>query len=342
MTQAWESNADISAIARRIGDARRVAIFTHAKPDGDAIGSTLALARTLTRLGKHAVPVYLNPWPDRFDPIVGDTPIIKEHRDTFAEEALQEIDLAVILDTGSWNQLADARAWLEPRADHTIIIDHHAHGEPEIAEMRLIDTSAAAAAEIAAELCAQLLGVPTNKLPVEVAEPLYLGIATDTGFFRYSSVTPGTMRLAAALIDAGVEHNALYRLVEQSDDVSRLRLITRSLNNMTFHAGDTVAVIAISQKDAEECGVSMDDVGGLGDLPQSVASVRAVAVLTELEADLTKVSFRSKAGKNHIDVNQVAQQFGGGGHVHAAGAKIHEALDSARARVIAALEGAAR
>ncbi len=341
MTQTWESNTDVPSIADRLRAAQRIAILTHAKPDGDAIGSTLALARTLTRMGKHAIPVYLNPWPARFDPVLADTPVIHEHADCWSEAALDNIDTVAILDTGSWNQLADARTWIAGREDSTIIIDHHAHGDPEIAAARLIRTSAAAAAQIAADICCNLLGAEPSDLPVSIAEPLYLGIATDTGFFRYSSVTPDTMRLAADLIDAGVQHNALYRLVEQSDDVSRLRIITRALNNMQLFANDAAAVITISQQDADECGVSMDDVGGLADLPQSVASVRAVAVITEVDPEMSKVSFRSKAGPDHIDVNTLAQQFNGGGHVHAAGAKIHKPLAEARALIIAALEGTA-
>jgi phosphoesterase RecJ-like protein len=341
MTHSWESNVDIPAIADRLRESNRTAILTHAKPDGDAIGSTLALARALARLGKHAGLIYLGPFPERFTPLVCDTPVIHEHPGCWDEPALQDVDCVAILDTGSWNQLAGARPWLEPRADHAIIIDHHAHGDPEIADHRLIHTSAAAAAELSAEICCDLLAVAPNDLPVSIAQPLYLGLATDTGFFRHSSVTPNTMRLAADLIDAGVDHNALYRLVSQNDDISRLKLVTRALNNMQLFANNTVAVITISKQDIAETAVAADDTGGLADLPLSVASVQAVAVITEAEPALSKVSFRSKAGDNHIDVNALARTFSGGGHVHAAGARIPLPLAEARDLVVAALESAA-
>lgn len=340
----YSTNASIADIAAFLRRQRRLALLTHAKPDGDAVGSTLALARTLKRLNIEAWPVYLGPWSPRFDPIVASTPVIFEKHGCFTAAPLAEIDAAAVVDTGSWKQLADARAWLEPRSANAAIIDHHAHGDGDVAALRHIDATFASACELVAEVCRLLLGAASAAaLPPDVAEALYLGIATDTGWFKYSSVKPRTLRLAADLIEAGVDHNRLYRWIEQNESPRRLLLLCKALSSLEYHADSRIALMTLTKAEIDESGASQDEIGGLTDLPQMVGSVRAVAVITELEPNLTKVSLRSKAsepGDPVFDVNKVGQVLGGGGHVHAAGAKIHLPLIEAKRLVAATLIGA--
>lgn len=340
----YASNATLEQIAQRLTKASRTAILTHAKPDGDAVGGTLALARTLHRRGAQAWPVYLPPWPARMDPVVGATPVIHEKHGVWHHAPLDTVDTVAIIDTGSWNQVADARAWLEPRRDLAVLIDHHAHGDADIAATRHVDPTSASASELVAQVCRHLLDLRSPaQFPLEIAEPLYLGLATDTGWFRYSNMTARTLRLAADLIDAGVDHNRLYRRIEQSDSPMRLRFIQRALAGLELLDHARVAIIAVSKADIDACQATQDEIGGLTDLPQSVGTVQVVAVLTELEAQLTKISLRSKAadpGQPFVDVNLIAQTLGGGGHAHAAGAKLHLALPQARQRVIDAIAAA--
>lgn len=337
----WATNASLPAIADRIKRSRSLVCFTHSKPDGDAIGSTLALARAAQLCGLQASVVYLAPFPPRFIPLLGDTHVIHESESCWSRPELLEADAIAILDTGSWNQVEGARGYIERRASMAMLIDHHAHGNAEMAAHRHIDTAAASCCEIVAELCRLLLGVDScRKLPVEVAEPLYLGVATDTGWFRYSNTTPHTLRLAADLIDAGAHHVTLFQMSEQNDQPSRLRLVTRAMANLKLLSDNRVAIIPLSKKDVEETGAQPDDTGGLSDLPNAVASVRVVATLVEVNPSLIKVSFRSKPPRDSeplVDVNKVAQTFGGGGHVHAAGAKLKMSLADAVAAVTKAL-----
>lgn len=333
----YTTNATLGEIAERLKGATSVALFTHSKPDGDAVGSTLSVARSLVRLGIRAAPIYLPPWPSRMDAIVGSTPIVHEKHGVWEQPWLKEVDAAAVLDTGSWGQLADARPWLEPRAAMTVLVDHHAHGDGEIASMRHINSASASACELAAELCRLLLGVKTYKeLPVEIAEPIYLGISTDTGWFRYSNMKPATLRLAADLIECGVDHNRLYRQVEQADTPHRLQLIKRALDSLELLDNDRAAIMTITRADVAACHATQDEVGGLTDLPQTIGTVRVIAVLTEVEPTLTKVSLRSKAanpGQREIDVNTMLNPLGGGGHFHAAGAKIKLPLAETRAKI---------
>ncbi len=337
----FTTNATLADIAARLKRATSVALLTHSKPDGDAVGSTLSVARALTRLGIKAAPIYLPPWSSRMDAIVANTHIVHEKHGCWEQPWLKEVDAVAVLDTGSWGQLADARKWLEPRAAITVLIDHHAHGDADIAHMRHIDSSSASACELAAELCRQLLGINTYKdLPKEIAEPIYLGIATDTGWFRYSNMKPATLRLAADLIEAGVDHNRLYRQIEQADSPHRLQLIKRALDSLELLDQDRAAIMTITKADIAACHATQDELGGLTDLPQTIGSVRVIAVLTEAEPMLTKVSLRSKAanpGQREIDVNVLLNPFGGGGHFHAAGAKIKLPLAETKAKIARAI-----
>lgn len=338
---AYTSNAGVEEIVDRLRMAQDVLLLTHAKPDGDAVGGTLALARTLHAVGARATPLYLPPWPQRMDVIVGSTRVVVEHAGVWREPWLERIDAVAIVDTGSWNQVADAKAWLQDRHDRALVIDHHAHGDGDIAPLRHVDASSASACEIVARVCMGLLKVDrASALPKVIAEPLYLGVATDTGWFRYSNMKPTTLRLAADLIEAGVDHNRLYRAVEQSESPRRLMLVRRALESLEFLDEARAAVITITKKIIDECQASQDEVGGLTDLPQVVGSVRVIAVITEVEDAVTKVSFRSKAadeGGHAVDVNTMAKQFGGGGHFHAAGAKVKSPLAETRERVVRAL-----
>jgi len=339
---AYVSSASLPEIAERLRHAERVAVITHSKPDGDAVGSTLALVRSLRLIGKEATGVFIQPWNTRFDPIVRDTPVVHVRHDCFLHPPLANVDCIAVVDTGSWNQVADAKHWLAPRREDVVIIDHHAHGDTEVGAVRHIDTRACAAALLVAEVCRDLLDAQTfTEIPPEIAEPLYLGLATDTGWFRYSNVTSDALRLAADLIDCGVDHNRLFRLIEQSDSPRRLRLLRKALESLELLDNDRVAVIALDQKAIEQCNATQDELGGLTDLPQTVGTVRVVAVLTQIEPELTKVSLRSKAvepPETAVDVNRIAQTLNGGGHLHAAGAKVHAPIDDAKRKVIEAIE----
>jgi phosphoesterase RecJ-like protein len=329
----WATSIDIPAIASRLRTAGRVAILTHAKPDGDAIGSTLALARALARIGVEATPFYLPPWPFRFDQIVRDTPVVHLAADISAHPIPWEPGAIVVLDTGSWSQLGGVEHWLGDHGDKTIVIDHHLHGDADTAPAKLIDTAASAACEIVVPLCVELLGLDSAaQLPRSIAEPLFMGIATDTGWFRHSNTSPRSLRIVADLLDAGVEHDRLYANIEQSDNESRLRLFAVALSSLEMHAGGRVAIQSLRGADFERTDAQPGDSGGFVEAPLAIAEVRVSAMVTETDRNATKISLRSKpvGDEDAVDVNAIAREFGGGGHARAAGLRIakpfHEAL----------------
>lgn len=334
-------------MARWLADKRAVVAITHAKPDGDAIGSTIAIVRALNiaaggsdagfgGVASRAEAWYAGPLPPWTSGVKGSTRV-KEIGGNGRAGSL-EPDAIVICDTGSWAQLGPYRAWLEPSADRTILIDHHLRGDADVSPRRYIDGKAASACELVAELCREVLGLDScAELPPEVAEPLYLGTATDTGWFRHSNVRPATMRLAADLLETGIDHERLFEIVEQRDRPARMRLLARALSSLEFHHDDRAAVMTLTRSDFDKCGGSPGDTGGFADVVRSVEPVRVVAMLTEQTDDgarITKLSLRSKGGPGMIDVNAVAAELGGGGHAQAAGAKLSMPIDEAKARVI--------
>ena len=180
------------------------------------------------------------------------------------------------------------------------------------------------------------------KLPRNVAEPLYLGIATDTGWFRHSSVTPATLRLTADLLQAGVDHTRLFRVIEQQDQASRWRLLGRALRSLELHDNGRIALLSLTLEDFRDSGADRNDTSGFADMLLTVASVQLSVVFTEQESApgreaLTKLSLRSKPGPDAIDVNALASRLGGGGHARAAGAKINAPIDQARAIFLKAI-----
>ncbi|MCC6906879.1 MAG: bifunctional oligoribonuclease/PAP phosphatase NrnA [Phycisphaerales bacterium] len=331
MTSKYESNVELHTIADRISRAGRIAITTHVKPDGDAIGSTIALARAVERLGKRAEVWYSGPVMDVFKRLIAPTAI------SVVAESVQpgdEIDLILVTDTGARSQLNELGGWLERHREKICIIDHHIQGDADLSDCRFVRADACAASEIAIDLI-DALGVEVDRA---IAEPLYLGIATDTGWFRFSNTTAATFRHAARLVQAGIDHAALFRAIEQTDPPSRLRLLARALTSLEIVAAGRVAVLTLRKADYEAAGATPDDSHGFSDLPLSVESVEVACVIAETNGGSVKLSLRSKPGPDAIDVNQVARQFGGGGHARASGAKMDGPMDAARLRVVAALD----
>ncbi|MEM9065756.1 MAG: DHH family phosphoesterase [Planctomycetota bacterium] len=351
-SQGWTPTATAPQIANWLNRFGRILIVTHAKPDGDALGSTLAITRALNLRAKNAgvpgrvaTPWYSGVMPTWADSVFGDTRT--EHTDDGLPHQAK-FDAVLVCDTGSWNQvdvLGDVVRSLTP---NVAIVDHHRQGNPDMGETRLLETHAAAAAQPAADIACAILGTEDRaKLPASIAEPLFLGLATDTGWFRHSSVDAGVFSMASDLMKAGVDADALYRLVYQQDRASRPKLLGRALSNMELLDNGRVALLPISIQDMHDCHAGPGDTGGLTDPALAIATVKVAIAMTEvhLGADEhtanpghhVKLSLRSKVSDDFVDVSEVAQRLGGGGHSQAAGARVEGTIADARHRVLEAL-----
>jgi bifunctional oligoribonuclease and PAP phosphatase NrnA len=341
----YASNASLEAIGDRLRQAQGdIVVVTHAKPDGDALGSALALTLALHRIHKSAHAFLVAPVAEflqELDPL--NTASVIEPDDTDALP--QDAALYVVVDTGAYGQLGPQQPAIEKNLKRTIVIDHHLSGDVH-GHLRYIDGNAAACCEIVALLVEKLLD--TNGWDRPIADLLFAGIASDTGWFRFSNTNPDTHRLAARLLEMGVDHAALYGRLEQRERPEKLRLLVRALESLELLCSNRVAVMSLNKNDFEETGAFEHETERLVDTPQIVGSVRVVALVAEATnhggngKPLTRVSFRAKPGDETVNVAELAQRFGGGGHARAAGAKIEatvaEVLEQLREAMPEALE----
>jgi len=336
------STLDLSAVAERLTQVDGpVLVLTHGKPDGDAFGSVVALVATLQAIGKTARGVFVPPVPSALAKLLG-----ADLADVWAAGYTPPFAPAlwVIVDTGAWSQIGPLREMVEPNLDRTLILDHHLSGDIPAAD-RHVDGQAAAACEIIAELIELLIPtcVPPGRregdatgykpLPAVIREALFVGIASDTGWFRFSNVRPQTHELAAKLIRQGVDHADLHQRLEQNERPEKLALLTRALHSLTLHAHGRAAVMTLRQSDFAETGALPEETERLIDTPQMVGGIEIFVVVTESTDDdgkpVTRMSFRSKhaADDSAINVATLANRFGGGGHARAAGAKVDRPVD---------------
>ena len=318
----YVSNTTLVDVANWVRGLKCVGVTTHAKPDGDAIGSTVGLVRALVRIGIDARLWYFPPVQPEFRQIVEPTPFGELVGDQPIDH--EDIDGLIITDTGALPQLGGLSGWLSRHRERTCVLDHHIQGD-DIAALRVVNPEASAASEVVADLI-RVLEIPFDE---QIATPLYLGLATDTGWFRFSNVRAKTFRYAAAFIDAGVNHATLYRQIEQTHEASRMLLLGRALATMELLQNGRVALLKLRLSDYEAAGASQDETHGFSDIPQTIGKVEVVCLLAETEEGYTKMSLRSKHGPAAVDVNAVATTLGGGGHARASGARLNMAFDEA-------------
>lgn len=332
-------------------------VLTHAKPDGDALGSVVALVAAVRRQGGQAFGVLVPPVPAPLAARPG-AALTSLWHDTAGLAGLpvppEEVALFVVVDTGAWSQVGPLRGVIEPHMDRTLVIDHHLSGDIPASD-RLVDPQAAAACEVVAQVIMHLAdptGAPSQEAlsdPV-IGEALFMGIASDTGWFRYANVRPATLELAATLIRAGVDHAELYQQLERTERPEKLALLTRALQSVTYVAHGQAAVMSLRPADFVQTGAAPEETEGLIDLPQRVGDVRVTVLLTQSpqapgQPPLTRMSFRSRHAVNPADtvnVAELAAKLGGGGHAQAAGAKAQQPVAAVSAQVIQLLNDTLR
>lgn len=337
------TNTTVDDLARELRGAGRVLVTTHQKPDGDALGSVLAVVRACEAIGVAAEGWVVDPCEGNLRSFEGATRVSHVHprRPELPGDAF---DLAVVVDTGAWTQLEVIAPWLRARHDRVIGFDHHARGD-QVAARRVVDVGCGSCTALLARLV-DALGVPLAAGADErgrgsIAEALYMGLATDTGWFRFPNARAAEFALAARLLEAGVDKDAMYQQIEQSSRAERVELQGCALSSLEMIASGRIALMRLRADDFTETGAMLEETAGIVNIPMEIAAVRAsILVVEDTQAGIIKLSFRSKPADDSgafIDVNELASRFGGGGHVHAAGAKQQGTLDDVVARVRAAV-----
>ncbi len=340
---------DISVARGWLARAKRPLLFSHRRPDGDALGSLAGMAQICSALGASPTIALFEPFPSRYRLLAGgldwrlfpgtaaETVAAWDRQDSIATPALDlaalgAADAVIVVDTCSLAQLEPAAAFLR-NAPPTFVIDHHATRDPlaeRPGDLGGFDAGASACCLMVAELAEALDIARTPAL----GTALFLGMATDTGWFRFSNTDGRTLRQAARMIDAGARPSEINAALFQQDAPAKVRLVGRLLSNLELLAGDELVVLRLRQADLAATGADRTMTEDLVNEVNRLRCSEATLLFSEESAGVIRVNFRSK---RRLDVAAIAQRFGGGGHVRAAGARLTGDWDRETARVIGAV-----
>ena len=310
---------------------RTFLLTSHIRPDCDALGSELGMAGVLEGLGKEVLILNGHPTPPNLAFIDPRQRIRVLGRD-LAADALPPVDVIVILDTSAWAQLGPMAEVVRASSAQKIILDHHV-SEDDLQAVSFKDPQVEATGRLVLEAARQL-GVA---LTPEIAIPLFAAIATDTGWFRFSSARAAAYRAAAELIDAGVRPDELYAQLYERDTLGRVRLRGVILSRVQAERDGRLVHTYVLKEDFSQTGALPSDTEDVINMTLAIAGAEMAVITIEQPEGGCKVSLRSRCA---VDCSRIAEQFGGGGHKAAAGAFLVEPPHEAAAKVLAAVQAA--
>ncbi len=316
---------DWNKFADEIKSRQRFVLTTHIRPDGDAIGSTVAFAEILERLGKEVLLCggFALPNSLRSLDVKGR---FKQIGVSATIEELNAYDALIVLDTSAWAQLGPMSDAVRAFPGKKMVLDHHVSSDDLGAES-FKNTEAEATGRIVVD-AADALGVA---LDLSIAVPAFCAVATDTGWFRFSSATADTYRLVARLIEAGAKPDELYKELYENDTLGRLKLIGRALANATPDLEGRLIYTFLELSDFEAAGALPSESEDIINMLLAVNGTQFAVILVEQKTGGFKISLRSRC-----DVNcaKLAEVFGGGGHKKAAGLFIADPLPTAMQKIL--------
>ncbi len=312
-----QTSSDLQAVVASLREHERFLVVTHENPDGDALGSLLAMTLALRQLGKDVV-MYL----------AGDGPLPAEYAFMQLDGLLRELPAdmeertLVAVDCAKADRMGPDTTPID-RAEFVIDIDHH-HDNTRFGDLNLIVADASSTGEVLRDVFREL-GV---ELTPEIAEPLYIALVTDTGRFQYANTTPKSLRLAAELVDAGADVHAVFQQVYESVQFAKLKLLARALERARVLEGGSIVVSYLLRNDFAEVGAAEPYSEGIIDYLRAVEGAELAALIREPPRDnapARRISLR--ASIDELDVSAIARAFGGGGHRQAAGFQSEASID---------------
>jgi len=305
----------LSQVADRIRNAKKIGIFNHENPDGDALGSAFGLKLILLAMGKEA-EVFLREGDER----TREYKLIKGTESSGI--SVEDCDLKIAVDCADFKRMGDLK---ELFSGSTAAIDHHMTHK-EYAETTCV-VDAPATGEIIYDLAVEL-GVEITR---DIANNLYVAISCDTGSFKYSSTTPKTHRIAAELLETGIDVGGLSKAIFDTKSFGYFKAYKHGIENLDLFEDGKIAILSITEADFCQLGVDETIIDGIVELPRSVEGAEVGAYIREKEDGAFKVSLRSNGD---VDVAKAALAFGGGGHVKASGFLIRKDIDTVKAEIV--------
>ena len=309
---------------------QRFVLTSHLNPDCDALGSELALAEHLQRLGKDVAIINSDAMPVAFQ-FLDPKRKIKRYSPKKHAPAINRAEVIIVLDaSGGWQRVGRIGEALKPAKAIKLCIDHHPDSA-DFVDVAVINTDAAATAELIFDLVQAMKGA----VSANMAQALYAAIMTDTGSFRFPKTSPQTHRITAKLLTAGANPLFIYTQIYEQYPAGRVRLKGHVMDSIQTTANGQIAYYGLTRETLKQYGVKSTDLDGFASIGQQIGGVRIVVFCTEASKDRVKISLRSDGS---VDINQIAQEYDGGGHPSAAGALVAGKLDEVMARVVAKVE----
>lgn len=307
--------------------SRRAVLTTHLNADGDGAGSQAALASWLRANGTEAWIVNPTAFPDSLRFLVEEDDWIVSAGSARARDLCDQADLAVVLDTGEVGRIGRVHDLI--RDLPTVVIDHHPNGDHPIGGISLRDPAASATGELVYDVILAANG----PWPDQVAHGIYVAILTDTGGFRFGNATPACHRVAAEVIQLGVQPEEMHERIYGSSRMRRYQLLRHALDTLEHDPEAGVSWMTVPRDVYDELGVTADDLEGIVDIPRSIEGTQVGLLFRCTASGEVKISFRSNGP---VDVNALARRFNGGGHVKAAGATMPGPIEQAIEKVLVA------
>lgn len=301
--------------------SQKIIILPHILPDGDTLGSSLALKRTLEILGKKALILIDDEIPSNLNFMINHNSIMSTK--TFLSLDFKP-DLIVTIDTSDIERLGDRRELLDLN-DEILNIDHH-KTNMNFGKYNLVDSNASSCGEIIYKIINDL----EIELDKDISTYLYVSLSTDTGSFKYSNTTPKTLRIAADLLEKGIDSTFIVTMLYQNKPMNKIKLLSDALNTLEIHYNGKLAMIHVTNKMFEENNISPSNSDGIIEYARDIEGVEVAVFLKELSFNEIKVGFRSKY---YFDVSLIAGEFNGGGHKKASGCTIFDTMINAKEKI---------
>ena len=327
MTPDWNRFVDV------IRTHQRFLLTSHIRPDCDALGSELGMCGVLEALGKEVTIVNGHPTPPNLS-FIDPAKRIKVLGTDANVEDLLDLDVMMVLDTSAWAQLGPMGDVIRATKAKKIIVDHHV-SEDDLGAELFKNTTAEATGRLVVE-AAEHLGVT---LTAEIAMPVFAAIATDTGWFRFSSTTSETYRVIAKVVDAGASPTDIYRELYEQDSAGRVRLRGLILSRIESELNGRLQHTFVTKEDFERTGALPSDTEDAINLALAISGTEFAVIFVEQQTGGFKISFRSRCS---LECNAIAENFDGGGHKAAAGAFLEGSLDTVRQQVLDVVRSAMR
>ena len=323
--------AAVNEVRNALLASRRTVLTTHLNADGDGAGSQAALASWMRANGTEAWIINPTAFPNAFRFMIEHDDWIVSAGSARALDLCDTADLAVILDTGEVPRIGRMSEMI--RKLPTVVIDHHPIGDHAIGGVSLRDVGACATGELVFDVIHTSNGPWTD----QIAAGVYVAILTDTGGFRFENTTEGCHRVVAEVIRLGVEPESMHERIYGSSPIRKWRLLRYALETLEHESETGISWMIIPREAYEELGTTAEDLEGIVDIPRSIEGTEVGILFRRTKSGEVKMSFRSNG---HVDVNELARVFNGGGHVKASGAITAGPMEAAVGRVLEATRAA--